>query len=402
MTDLVYLDHAATTPLRAEVLEAMLPYFSQQFGNPGGVYRLGQDARNAVDTARETVARILGCRPSEVIFTSGGTEADNAAVKGVAFASRALGNHVITSSIEHHAVLHACQYLERWGFDVTYLPVDRHGRVSPDDVIAAITPRTILVSIMMANNEVGTVQPIAEIGRRLAQVNAGRSHRVVFHTDAVQVPGQLELDVDELGVDALSLSAHKFYGPKGVGILYMRKATAFLPQQDGGSQERDRRAGTENVPGIVGTARALELLHAEREAYRAHCLALRDRLWAGIQREIPRVTLNGHPEERLPNCLNVGFDWVDGEAILMAIDFENVAASTGSACTSASLEPSHVLQAMGVPIDVSHGSIRLTVGRDTSAEGVDRAVAALARAVERLRAISPKADEAVPVRVQGG
>ncbi len=400
--EFVYLDHAATTPVRPEVLEAMLPYFSQQFGNPGGVYRLGQEARNAVDEARETVARVLGCRPSEVIFTSGGTESDNAAIKGIAFASRPMGNHVITTAIEHHAVLHACQYLERWGFEVTYLPVDQYGRVRPEDVIAAITPGTTLVSVMMANNEVGTVQPIAEIGRRLAKVNEGRTNRVVFHTDAVQAPGQLDLDVDELGVDALSLSAHKFYGPKGAGILYLRKATAFLPQQDGGSQERDRRAGTENVPGIVGTARALQLIHAERDTYRAHCRAMRDRLWAGIQREIPRVHLNGHPEERLPGCLNVGFDWVDGEAILMAIDFEGIAASTGSACTSASLEPSHVLQAMGVPVDVSHGSIRLTVGRETTAEGIDRAVAALARAVERLRAISPKTDDLVPVRAPGG
>lgn len=399
MGNVIYLDHAATTAIRADVLEAMLPYFSIEFGNPSGIYSLAQSARKAIDDSRQRVADVLGCRTSEVIFTAGGTEADNMAIKGIAFASRQWGNHVITTAVEHHAVLHACHYLEKFGFEVTYLPVDGFGLVDPDDVERAIRDETVLVSIMMANNEVGTIEPIEEIGYRIKKVNAGRTSGVVFHTDAVQAAGQLDIKVDRLGVDALTLSAHKFYGPKGVGVLYLRKATPILPQQDGGSQERDRRAGTENVPGIVGTGFALELAENEREEYTAHCTNLRDRLITGIQREIPRAHLNGHPAQRLANNVNFSFEWVDGEAILLNLDFNNVAASSGSACTSASLEPSHVLQAMGVSLDVAPGSIRLTVGRDNTRDEIDETLATLKGAIQRLRDMSPL-NEAVPVRAR--
>ena len=399
MGNVIYLDHAATTALREEVLEAMLPYFSIEFGNPSGVYSLAQSARQAIDESRQRVADVLGCRTSEVIFTAGGTEADNTAIKGIAFASRRWGSHVITTAVEHHAVLHACHYLEKFGFEVTYLPVDGFGVVDPDDVERAIRDETVLVSIMMANNEVGTIEPIEEIGQRIKKVNAGRTSGVLFHTDAVQAAGQLDIKVDRLGVDALTLSAHKFYGPKGVGVLYLRKATPILPQQDGGSQERDRRAGTENVPGIVGAGVALELAENEREEYVAHCSNLRDRLIVEIQREIPRAHLNGHTTERLANNVNFSFEWVDGEAILLNLDFNNVAASSGSACTSASLEPSHVLQAMGVSLDVAPGSIRLTVGRDNTKDEIDETLATLKGAIQRLRDMSPL-NEAVPVRAR--
>lgn len=384
---MVYMDHAATTPARPEVVEAMLPYFSEKFGNASSLYTLAQESRRAVDEARESVARVLGSRTSEVIFTSGGTESDNTALKGAAFAQRGSGNHVVTTSIEHHAVLHTCHFLEDFGFEVTYLPVDRDGLVDPDAVIRAITDRTILVSVMLANNEIGTIQPVAAMARMVKKAAKDRGQTIVFHTDAVQTAGYLDLDVNALGVDMLSLSAHKFYGPKGAGVLYVRRGTPFMPQQLGGAQERQRRAGTENLPGIVGTAVALRLADEERVSSSEHCLRLRDRLIQGIQQRIPRARLNGHPTLRLPNNVNFSFEGVEGEPILLGLDFAGIAASSGSACTSGSLEPSHVLLALGLPADLAHGSLRLTLGKDNTEEDVDYALKALPELVSRLRAM---------------
>ncbi|MDP2952783.1 MAG: cysteine desulfurase NifS [Chloroflexota bacterium] len=386
---LVYMDHAATTPVHPKVLEAMLPYFSEKFGNPSSVYALAQEARKAVDDSRETIASILGCRPMEVIFTSGGTESNNAALRGMAVSLKDKGNHIITTSIEHHAILHTCQALEKLGFQVTYLPVDRFGLVSLEDLEKAVTDRTILVSIMLANNEIGTIEPIAEISRLLKEKAKGR--RIYLHTDAVQAPGALDVNVDKVGADLMSLSAHKFYGPKGVGILYVRRGTPFFPQQTGGTQERNRRAGTENVPGMVGTAVALKMAEEQRESISQHCRRLRDRLIQGIQDKISRARLNGHPTQRLPNNVNFAFEFVEGESILLNLDFAGIAASSGSACTSASLEPSHVLRAIGVPVEVAHGSVRLTVGTENTEEDVDHVLNLLPGIVERLRAMSPLA-----------
>ena len=387
----IYLDHAATTPMRPEVLEAILPYFTQKFGNPSSIYGLAQEARKAVDEARAKVARILGCRPTEVMFTSGGSESDNTALKGAAFASQQLGNHIITTSIEHHAVLHTCQFLEKFGFEVTYLPVDSDGMVDLRDLEAAFTDRTVLVSVMYANNEVGTIQPISEISELIKAKSRQYGKKIVFHTDAVQAAGALDLTVDKLGVDLLSLSSHKFYGPKGAGVLYLRRGTPFTPQQQGGSQERFRRAGTEDVPGIVGTAVALEMAVAEQNASNERLTALRDRTIRGITESIERVHLNGHPTLRLPSNINVSFEGVEGEPVLLGLDFAGIAASSGSACTTASLEPSHVLTAMGRPADIAHGSLRLTFGRETSDADIDYLLHTLPDIVGRLRALSPLA-----------
>ncbi|MFH1483399.1 MAG: cysteine desulfurase NifS [Chloroflexota bacterium] len=389
MKRLIYMDHAATTPVRPEVLEAMLPYFSQRYGNPSSVYTLAQEARQAVENARATVAQVLGSNPREVIFTSGGTESDNLALKGVAFAMREQGNHIITSSIEHHAVLETGHYLEKFGFDVTYLPVDKYGLVKVEEVEKALTPRTILVSIMYANNEVGTIEPIAEVGRLLKERSGER--KIVFHTDAVQAAGVLDLDVNRLGVDLLSLSAHKFYGPKGVGLLYLRRGTPFLPQQRGGSQERNRRAGTEDVAGIVGMGVALKLAAEQMGSYNQHCSRLRDRLIKGVLERIDRVFLTGHPTQRLPNNASFYLEYIEGESILLSLDMEGVAASSGSACTSASLEPSHVLTCMGIPVEVAHGSVRFTLGWENTDGDVDHVLSVLPPIVKRLRAMSPLA-----------
>ncbi|MSQ14984.1 MAG: cysteine desulfurase NifS [Dehalococcoidia bacterium] len=386
---LIYLDHAATTAVAPRVLEAMLPYFSQVYGNPSSIYSFAQEAHKAVDDSRDKVAKVLGCRPAELIFTSGGSESDNTALKGVAFAASQWGKHIITSSVEHHAVLHTCQYLEKFGFEVTYLPVDRYGMVDPQEVEKAITDQTILVSIMLANNEVGTVQPVSDIAKVIKVKSKQIGHGVSFHTDAVQGAGALDINVDKLGVDLLSLSSHKFYGPKGMGVLYVRRGAPFVPQQAGGAQERYRRAGTENVPGIVGTAVALEIAAGQLESNAAHCRTLRDRLIEGIQSRISHVHLNGHPTRRLANNANFSFEFVEGESILLGLDFEGIAASSGSACTSASLEPSHVLMAMGVPTDTAHGSLRLTVGVDNTEAEIDRVLEVLPGIVERLRALSP-------------
>lgn len=384
MTKRLYMDHAATTPVDPRVVEAMLPYFTERYGNASSVYRLGQEARKAIDEARADVAQILNCTPREIIFTSCGSESDNLAIRGVAFLNRDKGNHIITSSIEHHAVSHTCEQLEKhFGFQVTYLPVDKYGRVDPAHVEKAITEKTILITIMYANNEVGTIEPIAEIGE------IARAHKIPFHTDAVQAGGALDLDVEALNVDLLSLSAHKFYGPKGVGVLYLRRGVRLLPTQTGGAHELNRRAGTENVAGIVGLATALKLAQEHRDENNRKLIALRHRLIEGLLSSIPDTQLTGHPKERLPNSASFTINYVEGEGMLLGLDMMGIAASSGSACTSASLEPSHVLLAMGIPPEVAHGSLRLTLGHENSEEDVDYLLSVLPGIVERLRSMSP-------------
>ncbi len=390
----VYMDHAATTPVDEQVLEAMLPYFTTQFGNPSSLYNLAQESRRAVDQARDTVAQILGARPSEIIFTGGGTESDNIAVRGTASALRQNGNHIITSAIEHHAVLHACHALEdQGGFEVTYLTVDSSGLIHPEDIIRAVTERTILVSIMMANNEIGTIQPISEISRLIREKAKQMGKKILLHTDAVQGAGFLDLNVNELDVDLMSLSAHKFYGPKGCGILYVRRGSPFTSQQLGGGQERQRRAGTENVPGIVGTAKALELATASKDKVSQHCLHLRDRLISGLLERIDGSNLNGHPTKRLANNINLSINGVEAESLLLGLDLAGIAASSGSACTSASLEPSHVLLATGLSARQAQGSIRLTVGRDNNDDDVDYILQILPKMVAKLRAMPTMASQ---------
>ena len=379
----IYLDHAATTPVAPEVLDRMLPYFSEQFGNPSSIYGLGRRGLQALDEAHETVAAALGCRPTEIVFTGGGSEADNLAIKGIAYAPRRRGNHIVTTAIEHHAVLHTCERLEHEGYRVTYLPVDEYGRVDPATVEAALTDETALVTIMLANNEIGTIQPIAEIGRIC------RERHIPLHTDAVQAGGLLNLNVRELNVDLLSLSAHKFYGPKGVGILYVRQGTRVQPQILGGSQERNRRAGTENVPGIVGAADALRRARAEQAAEAPRVLALRDQLIAGVL-AIPDARLTGHPTLRLPNSASFTLAGVEGESLLLNLDLIGVAASSGSACTTGSVEPSHVLTALGVPAQDARGHLRLTLGHSTAEADIVFVLAHLPGIVERLRALSTR------------
>lgn len=384
---MIYVDHAATTPVRTEVLEAMLPYFTESFGNPSSIYGLAQEARKAVDDARTTVAHILAGRRSELVFTSGGTESDNIAIRGAVFALRDSGNHVITSSIEHHAVLHTCEQLEKQGFDVTYLPVDEHGLVDPDDVGRAITDRTVLVSVMLANNEIGTVEPVAEIAQTVKDEARRRGRTIVVHTDAVQAAGFLDLHMPALAVDMASLSAHKFHGPKGVGALYVKRGTPFEPQQMGGGQERKRRSGTENVPGIVGMAEALRLATEELESTVAHCRKLRDKTISAIQDRVEGAYLNGHPVQRLANNVNFCFEHIEGEPVLQGLDLAGVCASSGSACSSASLEPSHVLTAIGRDPELARGSVRLTFGPDNTRDEVDYLLDTLTRLVVRLRAM---------------
>jgi len=380
------MDHAATTPVDPRVLEAMLPYFSEKFGNASSIYSLGREARQAIEEARRTVAEILHAKPEEIIFTSCGSESDNLAIRGVAFAQRhrGKGNHIITSPIEHHAVGHTVEQLEKYfGFEVTYVPVDKYGVVDPDDVGRAIRDDTVLITIMYANNEVGTIEPIAEIGK------IARKKGIPFHTDAVQAAGALSLNVDELNVDLMSLSGHKFYAPKGIGILYVRKGTPLLPMQTGGGHEHNRRAGTENVPYIVGIATALKLAYEEFESNNSHVKRLRDKLIRGILERIPNTYLTGHPTNRLPNNASFIFKNAEGESILLGLDLKGVCASSGSACTSGSLEPSHVLLAMGIPPEDAHGSIRLTLGRENTDEDVDYVLEVLPPIVQRLREMSP-------------
>jgi cysteine desulfurase len=383
MADPIYLDHAATTPLAPEALEAMSPFLGEQFGNPSSIYGLARGARRAIDDARESVAEQLGCRPGEVVFTSGGTEADNLAIKGVAWASRARGQHLVTTRVEHLAVLRSCEYLAKLGFEVSYVDVDRDGRVDPAAVEAAMRADTTLVSVMLANNEVGTIEPIREIAA------ITRARGVPLHTDACQAAGMLAIDVDALGVDLLSLSAHKLYGPKGSGALYVRRGVQYHSLLHGGTNERGRRAGAENVAGIVGLAAALRLAGRDLEGVNAHLRALRDRLVDGVLGRIEGARLVGHPTERLPSFASFVLEGIEGESMLLALDARNVFASSGAACTSGTLDPSHVLTAMGVPAELAHGSLRLTVGLTNTAEQIDRAVDALVAVVAKLRELAP-------------
>jgi cysteine desulfurase len=379
----IYLDYAATTPTHPEVMKAMLPYFADSFGNPSSIHSYGQEAKDAIERARSKVAALIGARSEEIVFTGSGTEADNFAVKGVALSRQAKGNHIITSSIEHHAVLETCKFLEKQGFSVTYLPVDGYGLVDPTDVKKAITKNTILISIMHANNECGTIEPIAEIG------NIAREAEIYFHTDAVQTVGHIPLDVNKSNVDLLSISAHKLYGPKGVGVLYIRKGTRISSFMHGGNQERGRRASTENVPGIVGFGKAAEIAQQEMLEEAQKLTALRDRLIESILEGIEYTQLNGHPVKRLPNNVNVSINYVEGESILLNLDLDGICASTGSACSSADLEPSHVLVAMGLPHLQAHSSLRFTLGKWTTEEDISKVLDVLPGIISKLRAMSP-------------
>lgn len=379
----IYLDHAATTPTDQEVVKAMLPYFTDKFGNPSSIHSFGQEGRAAIEASREQIASLLGTKPDEIIFTSGGTESDNFTIKGVAFANQRKGDHVITTSIEHHAVIEPCEFLEKRGFNVTYLPVDQNGLVDPDDVKKAISDKTILISIIHANNEIGTIEPIAEIGK------IAKEKKIYFHSDSVQTFGHIPINVDELNVDLLSVSAHKLYGPKGIGALYVRKGTRITPFMQGGGQERRRRASTENVPGIVGFGKAVELAKKEMEGESKKLTSLRDKLIKGILEKIDHANLNGHPTQRLPNNVNFSIEFIEGESMLISLDMEGIAASTGSACTSGDLEASHVLLALGLSHELAHGSLRFSLGRATTDEDIDYVLEVLPTIVERLRLISP-------------
>ena len=379
----IYLDNAATTPTHPEVVKAMLPYFTDALGNPSSIYSYGIEAKGTIEEVRVQIAELIGARDKEIVFTSGGTEADNFALTGVAFANDNKGNHIITSSVEHHAVIETGKFLKRRGFRVTYLPVDEYGLVDPGDVKKAITDKTILISVMQANNEMGTIEPIAEIGKIAKEAG------IYFHTDAVQTVGHIPVDVNELGVDLLSMSAHKLYGPKGVGALYIRKGTKLIPFMHGGDQERRRRAGTENVPGIVGFGRAAELAQQEMSEEAERLTYLRDRLIKGILERIDHTHLNGHPLKRLPNNVNVSVDFIEGESMLLNLDLEGICASTGSACSSSSLEPSHVLLAMGLAHEQAHGSLRFSLGKWTTEDEIGRVLEVLPHIVAKLRAMSP-------------
>ena len=387
MTNKIYMDNAATTPLKREVLDAMMPYLTEEYGNASSIYATGRDAKRALDEARQTVADALGAKANEIYFTSCGSEADNWAIQGVAYANKNRGRHIISSQIEHHAVLHTLQYLEKQGFEVTYLPVDEYGLVRIDDLRDAIRPDTILITIMYANNEIGTIEPISE----LAQI--AREHKIPFHTDAVQAVGHVPINVKELGVDLLSLSAHKLYGPKGVGALYIKNGVKLDNFLHGGAQERGRRAGTENVAGIVGLAKAIELATADIDGNMARLTALRDKLISGIQAQIPYCRLNGHPTKRLCNNVNFSFEFIEGESLLLMLDMKGVAASSGSACTSGSLDPSHVLLAIGLKHEIAHGSLRLSIGGFTTEEDIDYVLEVLGPIVQRLRDMSPLYEE---------
>lgn len=379
----IYLDYAATTPTHPEVIKKMLPFFDQLYGNPSSIYQLAQRAKGQVEEAREKVAALINAGVEEIIFTSGGTEADNMALKGISYANREKGNHIVTSKIEHHAVLNTCRWLEKQGFKITYVDVDRYGMVNLDQLKDSLTDRTILISIMHANNELGTIEPVQEISR------IARERGICFHTDAVQTVGKLPVDVKELGVDLLSLSAHKIYGPKGTGALYIRKGVKISPLIHGGHHERGKRAGTENVPGIVGLGKACEIAAEQMAAEEEKLESLRDRLYEGLCKRIDEVVLNTHPRRRLPGVLNICVKYVEGESMLINLDLEGIYASSGSACTSGSLEPSHVLLAIGIPPEVSHGSLRFSLGRETMREDIERVIEVLPSIVEKLRLMSP-------------
>jgi len=379
----IYMDYSATTPMKKEVLDAMLPYFTEDFGNPSSVHSFGRDAKNAVNNARETIANAIGAKREEVYFTAGGTESDNWAIKGIAKSLKSKGNHIITSKIEHHAVLHACEVLEKEGYEVTYLDVDEFGMISLDTLKAAIKDTTILISIMFTNNEIGTIQPIKEIGA------IAKEKGVLFHTDAVQAFCNTPIDVDEMNIDMLSVSSHKIYGPKGIGAMYIRRGVRIGPYVDGGAQERKRRAGTENVAGIVGFAKAVEIAMENIDSHIEKLVALRERLRNGIMDQIPYTKYNGHPTQRHPGNVNICFEFIEGESLLLSLDIVGVAGSSGSACTSGSLDPSHVLLGIGLTHEIAHGSLRLTVGDFTTEEDVDYVIENLVGIVDRLRQMSP-------------
>ena len=379
----IYLDNAATTRTSPAVVEAMLPYFSEHYGNPSAIYGLGQENKNAISEARGKIAAVLGAQDREIYFTAGGSEADNWALKAACEAYGARGKHIITTRIEHHAILHTCEYLEQRGFDVTYVDVDEYGVVKMDELRAAIRPDTILISVMFANNEIGTLQPIGVIGA------LARERGILFHTDAVQAFGQVPIDVDALHIDMLSASGHKFHGPKGIGFLYIRQGVKIRSFLHGGAQERKRRAGTENVPGIIGMAKAAEIARETMAERAAQEQALRDHLIRRVLEEIPYSRLNGHPSDRLPNNASFCFRFIEGESLLILLEQHGICGSSGSACTSGSLDPSHVLLAIGLPHEIAHGSLRLTLSEETTREEIDTTVDALKEIVARLRSMSP-------------
>ena len=383
----LYMDYSATTPVKQEVVDAMMPYFTETFGNASSFHGFGRDAKNVLDKSRAQVASLINAKSNEIYFTAGGTESDNWAIEGVAFANKAKGNHIITSKIEHHAVLHTCEYLEKHhGFEVTYLDVDAEGRIRVEDVENAIKDNTILITIMFANNEVGTIQPIKEIGE------IAKKHKVIFHTDAVQAAGNIHIDVKELNVDLMSMSSHKIYGPKGIGALYIKTGTKLHTFVHGGAQERRRRAGTENIPGIVGYAKACEIAKANMDNHIETLTKLRTKLIDGILEKIPYTKVNGSLEHRLPGNVNFSFEYIEGEGILLMLDMLGIAASSGSACTSGSLDPSHVLMAIGLPHEIAHGSLRLSIGDFTTEEDIDYIIEKLPPVIERLRSMSPLYD----------
>ena len=394
MGKMIYLDNAATTRTAPEVVEAMLPYFTEYYGNASTVYQFGEKSREAVTTARETIAKAIGAKTEEIYFTAGGSEADNWALKATAEAYESKGKHIITSKIEHHAILHTCEYLEKRGYEITYLDVDENGLISLDELEKAIRPDTILVSIMFANNEIGTIEPVAEIGK------IAHAHGVLFHTDAVQAFTQVPINVDEMNIDMLSTSGHKLNGPKGIGFLYIRKGVKIRSFVHGGAQERKRRAGTENVPGIVGFGKAVELAMASLDERMKRETELRDHLIARVEKEIPYSKLNGDRKKRLPNNVNFCFRFIEGESMLIKLDMAGICASSGSACTSGSLDPSHVLLAIGLPHEIAHGSLRLTLGADTTLEDVDRTVDELKKIIEYLRSMSPLYEDFVKKEAQ--
>ena len=392
MKKLVYMDNSATTPVKQEVLDEMLPYFNIKYGNPSSIYSLGSHSRTAVETSREKIGSTINAKGKEIFFTAGGTEADNWAIKGVAYANKEKGNHIITSKIEHHGILHTCEYLEKQGFEITYLDVDEYGVIDLNQLKESITEKTILISIMFANNEIGTIQPIKEIGK-IAKENG-----VYFHTDAVQAIGHIKIDVDELNIDMLSMAAHKFYGPKGIGALYIRQGVKIDSLITGGAQERNRRAGTENVPGIVGMGKAIELAYENLDEKNEKLIYLREKLIKGIFDNIDYVRLNGHPTNRLPGNVNICFEFIKGESLLLSLDMEGIAGSSGSACTSGTLDPSHVLLSIGLPHEIAHGSLRLSLGDFNTEDEVNYVVEKLIGIVARLMAMSPLYEKVKEVR----
>ena len=375
---MVYFDNAATTKLDKNVLESMLPYLTDSYGNPSSIYKLAQENRIAIENARSSIASIFNAKPNEIYFTSGGTESDNWALKFIAQAYQKKGKHIITSSIEHHAVLHSCKYLETQGFRVTYLPVDKDGLIDLEKLKENICDDTILISIIFANNEIGTIQPIEEIGE------IAHEHNIIFHTDAVQAVGSVAIDVEKMNIDAMSLSAHKFYGPKGIGALYLRKNVKIIPFMDGGAQEFSKRGGTENVPGIIGMAKALEIAYENLDENNIFLTKLRDKLIEDILENVPHCRLNGHRYKRLPNNVNISFEFIEGESLLLLLDSKGFFASSGSACTSGSLDPSHVLLAIGLPHEIAHGSLRITLGKYNTSKEIDLFLTELPEIIKKL------------------